>query len=435
MRTVLAIVLCLACACTGTRTGNPGHNGDLPSGVVVAASELAREENPTLSTGNAETFGMDNRAFAFALYHELAKQPGNLFVSPYSISSALAMTYAAAKGVTATEMAEALHFTLPQSELHAAFNATNLSLAKRKDQLVPSSGAGATIGNGFELRVVNQAWGQKDYKFLDSYLDLLAVNYGAGMYLLDFTKTEASRETINDWVADHTEQRIKDLLPKDSIHADTALVLTNAIYFKANWLDKFDAAATKPGTFTAESGARNVDMMHAEADVQYAMVDGYQAVALPYISPDVGMLVVLPPEGRFADTAGKLDATLVDSLRSNLGSALVTLSLPKWTFESEHTLKAALQVLGMNAAFDSRAADLSGMDGMPGHIYIDDVYHKAFIAVDEEGTEAAAATAVVFHAASLPPHYTLAFDRPFMFVVYDRPTGQLLFLGHLADPG
>jgi serpin B len=435
MRRLFALFLCLACGCTGTRTGNPGHNGEVPAGVIVAQSELSRDEHPELSSAKAQTFGSDNRAFALAMYRELAKQSGNLFFSPYSISTALAMTYAGAKGTTATEIASALHFTLPQPELHAAFNATDLALAKRKDQLVPSSGSEPTTGDGFSLHVVNQAWGQKGYEFLDSYLDVLATNYGAGLFLLDYGKPEPARMTINDWVADQTEQRIEDLLPEGSIDSDTRLVLTNAIYFKASWFDEFEVSATKPATFTSEAGARNVEMMHAVTEMTYAKVDGYQAVLMPYISPDVRMLVVLPPEGTFADVADKLDATLVDSLTSKLSRAIVTLSLPKWTFESENKLSAPLKVLGMNAAFAAGGADLSGMDGMPGHLYIDEVYHKAFVAVDEKGTEAAAATAVVASATSLPPQVTVTFDRPFMFLVYDEPTGQILFLGHLTDPG
>lgn len=434
MRTLLGLLLCLASGCTGTRTGNPGHNGDLPAGVVVAQSELSRDEHPKLASANAETFGTDNRAFALAMYRELAKTPGNLFFSPYSISTALAMTYAGAKGKTETEMASALHFTLPQSELHAAFNATDLQLAKRKDQLVPSNGSEPTKGDGFQLHVVNQAWGQKGYEFLDTYLDVLATNYGAGMFLLDYGKPEAARMTINDWVADQTEQRIEDLLPEDSIGRDTSLVLTNAIYFKASWFDEFEVSATTPAMFTSDAGTRSVAMMHAQANTTYAEVDGYRAVALPYVSPDVRMLVVLPPEGAFSDAASKFDAALVDSLRAKLSSAFVALSLPKWTFESENQLKAPLQALGMNAAFDA-SADLSGMDGMPGNLYIEEVYHKAFVAVDEKGTEAAAATAVVVTRVSLPQEVTVTFDRPFMFLIYDEPTGQILFLGHLADPG
>jgi serpin B len=432
MRTLLTLLLCLASACTGTRTGNPGSN-EPPPGVVLAKSELARDEHPKLSSDKVADFGGDNRAFALAMYRELAKESGNLFFSPYSISSALAMTYAGANGTTESEMASALHFSLSQSELHPAFNATDLALAKRKDDLTPSQGPEPTKGDGFELHVVNQAWGQKGYTFLDSYLDVLATNYGAGMFLLDFAKPEPARKTINDWVADQTQQRIEDLLPKDSIRADTRLVLTNAIYFKASWLNEFETWATKPATFEAEAGARTVDMMHAIVPATYADADGYRAVALPYISPSVQMVIVLPPEGRVADAIEKFDVALVDSLLSKFESASVTLSLPKFTFESKRTLKEPLRALGMNAAFDGNA-DFSGMDGTM-NLVIDEVYHQAFVAVDEHGTEAAAATAVVSRVKSAPQPVTLTLDRPFILFIYDAPTGHILFLGHLADPG
>jgi serpin B len=455
MRTLSRLVLCLVCACTGARDGSPHREDDEPSDVVdepsdvvdepadvvvppsgvdVAQSELTREAHPKLAAAKVETFATDNCGFALALYGELAKKPGNLFFSPYSISTALAMTYAGAKGNTESEMASALHFTLPQSDLHAAFNVTNLALAKRKGQLIPSNGDVTTQGNGFELRTVDQAWGQKGYDFLDSYLDVIAKNYGAGMYLIDFGQSEVARTTINDWVADQTEQRIEDLLPKQSIDSDARLVLTNAIYFKASWLREFDVAETKPATFRAEAAERSVDMMHAKHKLNYASVGGYQAVALPYLSPEVQMLVVLPPKGAFADASAGFDAATFESLRSKLAETIVTLSLPKWSFESANALKAPMQALGMKDAFESGVADLSGMDGNPGALYIAEVYHKAFIAVNEEGTEAAAATAVVGSADFMPLEVTVTFDRPFMFLVYDQPTGQILFLGHLMDP-
>jgi serpin B len=436
MRSVVLLSLCLAWGCSGTRTGNPGFR-DPPAGVEVASSKLTRDQKPTLTPQDALTFGEDNRAFTLALYHELAKEPGNLMFSPYSISTALAMTYAGAKGKTESELAGALHFTLPQAQLHAAFNATDRELAKRKDELSQRNGAG-TKGDGFELNMVNQAWGQRDYQFLDSYLDVLAVNYGAGLFLADFiTRAEQTRTLINDWVARETHSRITDLLPPDSLTERTQLVWTNAIYFKASWLNEFKAGATKPGTFMAEAGARDVQMMHDVWELQYAEVSGYQAVLLPYISPEVGMLLVLPPVGSFADAANELDEAVTAALLAHLNTAIVTLSLPKWTFNSERSLKQPLQALGIHDAFEQGVADLSGMDGQPGALYLGGVYHKTFIAVDEQGTEAAAATAVVGSTivSLITTQVTLTFDRPFMFLVYDRPTGQILFFGHLTDPG
>ncbi len=429
MRTLLGIALSIFAACTGTRTGNPGVTDDPPPGVIVAKSKIARETSPSVTAADAEKFGSDNRAFALALYEELAKEPGNLFFSPYSISTALAMTYAGAKGNTASEMASAMRFTLGQDRLHAAFNATDRELASRENASGdPMSGS----GGGFQLSIVNQAWGQQGYTFLDSYLDVLALNYGAGLFLLDFADADASRKTINDWVADQTEDRIEDLLPTGAIGRDTTLVLTNAIYFKASWLRKFDAALTAPAPFMAEAGTRSVPTMQRIGPGGYAESGGYQAVSLPYLSHDVKMLLILPPAGALSQHA--LDVGQLDALREGLDEAYLTVHLPKWTFESSRTLKGPLQALGMNDAFMSGVADLTGMDGMPGSLSISEVYHKAFVAVDEEGTEAAAATAVVIDRTSASEPVTVRFDRPFMFMIYDDPTGQILFFGHVADP-
>lgn len=423
MRKASALVLSLVCGCVGTRTGNPGAVG-VPDGVELAASELGRITDPQLSAADGATFGKDNRSFAFDLFSELSKKPGNLFYSPYSISTALAMTYAGARTETATEMEQALHFSLGQQTLHTAFNATDVALAKRKSE-VSSSSEQPQTGSGFELTLVNQAWGRKGYAFLDSYLDVLGQNYGAGLFLLDFGQSEQARGTINAWVQEQTRDRIKDLLPRGSVDGTTALVLTNAIYFKASWEQKFQKSQTAPGTFHAASGDLTVDMMHSAPKTGYAAVGGVQMLSLPYVSTNVSMLLILPPEGN-----PTLDVETFDALQAALSEHQIVLSLPKWSFESENPLKAPLTALGMEAAFG--AADFSGMDGHGG-LFISEVYHKAFVAVDEEGTEAAAATAVAINDSASPP-VTLSFDRPFLFAVYDKPTGQVLFFGRVEKP-
>ena len=280
---------------------------------------------------------------------------------------------------------------------------------------------------------MNQAWGQKGHRFLDGYLDVLAQHHGAGLFLLDFGAAERARSTINGWVADQTEQRIKDLLPAGSIDGDVVLVLTNAIYFKASWLTPFRPSETRPAAFHAEAGERTVDTMHLDVEAPYAEKDGYQLLRLAYASADVSMLLLLPPEGPLTAATTQLDAQRFEALRAALSSHAVILSLPKWTLESERRLREPLKALGVHAAFTAGQADFSGMDGERG-IYIDQVYHKAFVAVDEEGTEAAAATAVVTKHLSIMPSVKLAFDRPFMYAVMDEPTGQVLFMGQLADP-
>jgi serpin B len=342
---------------------------------------------------------------------------------------ALAMTYAGARGDTEREMASALRFGLPQASLHKAFNATDLALQGRAQELPE-----AASGDGFALRVTNGDFLQKGRSFQDAYLDVLAQQYDAGLYLADFAADpERERSAINTWVLDRTEQRIDELLPQGSIGSDVAFVLVNAIYFKASWFEKFDPKDTMPGTFHAPAGDVQVQMMHRSVE-QYVRGDGYQAVELSYISPAVRALFILPDEGQLAALEAKLERAWFDQLRQSLGRASVSLSLPRFRFDAEIQLRDALQALGMQRAFAAGAADFSGMSGSPGDLYIDQVYHKAFVAVDEEGTEAAAATAVVGRDVSLTVPVVLTFDRPFLFVIYDEPTGQILFMGRLSQP-
>jgi serpin B len=425
--------------CAGTSSGNPVLPGNppVPRGAALAKSDLPRERQPALSDSDAQQLASDNRNFAFDLYGQLHEQGSNLFFSPFSISLALAMTYAGARTTTEAEMANVMHFSLRQPTLHAELNATEQALLGRKSELAMSGDpATPTTGTGFELQLVNQAWGQKGYTFLGSYLDVLAKNYGAGLFLVDFASSEPTRLLINGWVQEQTAQRIKDLLPPKSLNDLTKLVLTNAIYFKASWLSKFDPKDTQDGVFHASVADRTVPMMHNVLEAQYGEGAGYRALELPYLSPSVRILLILPATGDLAALQQSLDETLFDRVRSSLGPYLVTLTLPKWSFESANKLKAPLQALGMQQAF-AGAADFSGIDGGSGHLFIDEVYHKAFVAVDEQGTEAAASTAVVLTTKDVlkKPSTEIAFDQPFVFLVYDEPTGQILFLGQLVDPG
>lgn len=431
---LLACLVAGALACSGTSSGNPADPGggsgglDVPKGAQLVRSELTREEDPSLRDADAETFGADNRAFAFALHAELAaaEPTENVFFSPFSVSTALAMTYAGAEGQTEREMREVLHFSLDEPTLHEAFNATDRVLDGRADELAMEA-----TGQGFELSVVNQVWGMTGYEFETPFLDVLGLNYGAGMLLVDFT-AEPTRDLINGWVADQTQDRVKDLLPPDALTVDTRFVLTNAIYFKANWLSQFDPEMTVDATFMAAAGPRTVQMMHQRFAWQYGEGAGYRAVELPYLSPDVRMLLILP-DGDLDALIASLDGAAFDALRAGLSEYDVTLDLPRFEFEAERTLKAPLRALGMQLAFGD--ADFSGLNGGREPIWIDEVYHKAFVAVDEEGTEAAAATAVVGVTRSTKPVAEIRFDRPFVFVIHDQPTGQILFLGSLRDPG
>ncbi|HEY8942776.1 MAG TPA: serpin family protein [Polyangiaceae bacterium] len=434
VRTGLVISMVLGAGCNGTSTGNPmdpgGGSAGAPAGSRFLKSELARDTEPSASSLDRSKLAASNREFAFELYRTLAAESGNLFLSPFSISVAFGMTYPGAEGDTEREIADTLHFDLPEPVLHASFNATLQELSGRAAELAPQS-----TGSGFELSLVNQAWGQDGYPFLSSYLDVLAVNYGAGLFALDFAETEPSRQIINQWVSDQTAARIEDLIPEGLLDSETRLVLTNAIYFKANWLSQFDEDDTEDAVFHAPEGDRPVRMMNQQLVTPYAEGAGYRAVELPYLSPAVRMLLVLPGEDgtEFASFAANLDDARLQEILAALSEYEVTLGLPKFQFESEYKLKTPLQTLGMPGAF-TRSADFSGIAGGIERLWIDEVFHKAFVAVDEKGTEAAAATAVVIRGESAKPQASIRFDRPFLFVIYDEPTGQLLFLGHLLDP-
>jgi serpin B len=316
--------------------------------------------------------------------------------------------------------------------LHAAFNALDFELAQRSKVELPPD----TAGNPPELHIANATWGDREYQFLDEYLDVLALNYGAGLRLLDFRRdSEGSLEIINSWVEEQTSDRIKDLIPEGAIDALTRLVLTNAIYFKGSWKEPFAEDRTGPGPFHLLDGNEvEAEMMHLSArQARYARVGSIQAVELGYVGDQISMLLLLPDEGGFAGVEARLDGAMLAEVLGGLGSAEVTLSMPKFEFEWELSLSDTLQDMGMVSAFGADA-DLSGMDGAR-NLAITDVLHKAFVSVDEQGTEAAAATAVIIGETSAGEMVEVNVDRPFIFLVRDNPTGAILFLGRVVDPG
>ncbi|HSW58234.1 MAG TPA: serpin family protein, partial [Dehalococcoidales bacterium] len=292
-------------------------------------------------------------------------------------------------------------------------------------------------GEGFRLNVVNAIWGQKGFQFTREYLDLLALNYGAGMRIVDYqTAPEPARQAINQWVADQTEDRIKDLLPQGSITNLTRLVLTNAIYFNAAWATQFDKASTRQGQFTLLNGEKvSLPMMNQFAkNYRYAEGDGYQAIELPYDGRELSMVILLPRSGQYTNFESRLDNTRLNSILAQMRNAAVDLSLPKFEIETELNLNDHLKKLGMTDAFEFSKADLSGMNGNK-ELFISDVVHKAFVAVDEAGTEAAAATGVVVGVTSMPTDIKqFIVDRPFIFLIKDNPTGTVLFLGRILNP-
>jgi len=409
-RSVLAMLLASAC----TSSTEP----------PLVKSDLERNLNPNISDADLDTLVADNTRFAADLYRQVRTTDGNLFMSPHSISTALAMTYAGANGTTATQMAAALHFTLPPATLHAGLSALDLALASR-----------ATVATGdtipFRLHTANSIWGQEGWEFLAPFLDTLAVNYGAGLHVLDFqADPDASRQTINAWIEDQTNDKIQDLLPEGSITELTRLVLTNAIYFSAAWSEPFDASDTADRPFQTPTGVAQVPTLYQRAEMRYGAGEGFRAAEIPYDGEQLSMVVVVPDD--LAAFEAQLTGSMLTSITSVLTHHEVQLKLPKFRFDAPLGLKATLQALGMVDAF-TEAADFSGIDGTRA-LSVSDVLHKGFIGIDERGTEAAAATAVIVGVTSVPPQAELTVDRPFVFFIRDVPTGTILFVGRVVDP-
>jgi serpin B len=407
--------------------GDSSMNGQgSPSQDDMAVSNLSYDSNPNIPPETVSELVVGNTDFTFDLYRALAADPGNLFLSPYSISMALAMTYAGAAGDTQAQMAETLHFSLPQDQLHSTFNQLTLTLLSRSE--LPE-------GEGFKFNIANALWAQQGYAFLDDYLDVLARSYDAGIHLVDFiAATEEARQRINTWVADQTEDKIKDIIPEGALTAATRLVLTNAIYFNAAWASTFEEEATQTETFTDLEGTQHeTPMMRQISYFLYTDADGVTVVEMPYVGGQMSMVMLMPPLDQFQAFEGSLDAERLQSVLDDMVSTNIHLSMPLFEFESEFGLSQTLAALGMPNAF-STEADFSGMDGGQ-DLFLQSVLHKAFISVDEEGTEAAAATAVVVGATALEEEpIQVSFDHPFIFLIRDRETGAILFIGRLLQP-
>jgi serpin B len=394
-----------------------------------AKSDKDYNNSPDVSDTALDTLVAGNNEFALELYRQLsAGDDGNLFFSPYSLSVALAMTYAGAEGTTEEQMAGTLNFILEEEDLHAAFNKLAIELASRGE------GDSSKDEDGFKLNIVNAIWGQVEYAFLSEYLDTLAVNYDAGLRLLDFVNDpEACRQTINEWVSQQTEGKIEDLIQKGIISEVTRLVLTNAIYFNAAWDKPFDEDNTTDGTFYLADGSTvTVPMMHQTEDFNYNAGDGYQAVELKYDGNELSMVIILPADGNFEQFEQSLDAAKLREILDGLHTASVTLSMPKFEYSSQFSVKDALEAMGMTDAFDM-GADFSGMDGTY-DLYIEDVVHKAYVSVDEAGTEAAAASAVVMNLKAVMENAEVTLDHPFIYLIRDIETGTILFIGSLVNP-
>lgn len=384
--------------------------------VVVASTCFAAGESPVVQ---------GNNAFAIKLYQNLASANSgrNVFLSPYSISTALAMTYAGARGETEKQMAQALQFGLPQKDLHPAFSTLMKSMES------------GTKGRQYKLHIANALWGQEGRKLLPEFLNIAKTQYEGGYRAVNFRRDpEASRKTINAWVEERTNKLIKDLLARNDITELTVLVLTNAIYFKGNWLTQFKKEQTKEAPFfVTPATSIPVPMMLQEGTFGHGEADSTQLLELPYAGDDLSMLVLLP-KGDVREAEQLLTRRGIADLRSRLVPETVKVFLPKFKFKERYSLSQPLQDLGMVDAFDEMRADFSGMTGQK-ELYVSRVIHQANVDVNEEGTEAAAATAVVMSTKSMPRTTVFRADRPFLFAIMHKPTGSILFLGRVMKPG
>jgi serpin B len=364
-----------------------------------------------------------NNAFALDLYGHLRARPGNLFFSPHSIRTALGMTYAGARGQTAAEMARALHFNLPPERLHPALGALVRDLS------------GTDKKRGYQLNIANALWAQKDYTFLPEFLKLIHDQYHAALEELDFAgNTEQARKTINDWVEKQTQDKIKDLLPPGVLDSRTRLVLTNAIYFKGTWASPFKKNYTHDAPFhLAAKQDVNVPMMNQKESFPYFQGDRFQVLELPYAGKDLSMVIFLPKEvDGLADFEKNLTAEKLAGWLGRLREQEVVVSLPRFKVTAEFSLKDTLSSMGMAQAFSS-AADFSGMDGKL-DLWLSNVIHKAFVDVNEEGTEAAAATGVIVAAKAVLRETVFRADHPFLFLIRERRSGSILFQGRVVNP-
>lgn len=424
MRRARVLAAMMALTLTGVACGNDEDGGDAAmGGGDVVQAELARVAvDPRRDDGAAAA---DN-ALGTDLYRLLvAERQGNLVFSPYSIAVALAMTRNGAAGDTAAEMDAVLHAELA-GDLNTGFNALDAALAARNGER--SSGEERT--GEVRIATANALWPQAGQPFQQAFLDTLAAQYGAGLHTVDYGDPETARGEINDWVADRTEDRIPELVPAGLLDPLTRLVLTNAVYFKAPWREQYAALGDR--IFTLPDGTSvAVPTMTGGSGGRYGSGAGWSAAALPYLGDELEMVVVVPDDlGAFE--AG-LDPRTIETVRSQLDETLLYAQLPLFTFRSQLPLGGTLQALGMPTAFDPDRADFSAMTAEE-DLFISAVQHEAFIAVDEQGTEAAASTAVMMRARGAPVGGTLVADRPFLFAVRDVATGAVLFLGRVVDP-
>jgi serpin B len=431
MKRSFLCLLVTALLVTACASAPPAASGD--TGVVYAKSDASRQTNPQVDPQKLESLVAGNTTFALNFYKDIQATPGNIVFSPLSLSLALSMTQAGAEGQTKEQMLQALALQDLGDEVHPAFNALLQALEASQAQSTPDP-----KGNKFQLSIANSLWGQSGFDFRQPFLDTLAKNYGAGIYKVDYVqKPDGARQAINAWVNDATAGKIPDLISQDAIDPLTRLVLANAIYFNGSWLYPFDRDATQKAPFTLLDGSRaSVDTMHMEGqNLAYAQLGNLQAVRLPYLSQDFSMVLLVPDEGAFRSVEAGLNPGQLGEILAALSPRAVNLSMPKFDFAASVDAVEPLKRLGMTVPFDASRADFSGMTGGK-DLHISDVLHKATVSVNENGTEAAAATAVVMSLTSAPSEgpVTLRVDRPFLFLIQHQPSGAILFMGRVLQP-
>ena len=388
--------------------------------AAVSLSAAETKESPAALTPAARA-----NTIAFKFYSKASAKPGNVFFSPYSIHTAFAMVYEGARGKTAGEIASVFAFQQKPAEMRASLESLKTDLA--------------AAAKGSEFTQANSFWAQEGYRFLPSFLKPLGARYGAEARQADFAaKTEEARGLINGWTEKQTKGKIKELFPKGALNPLSRLVLVNAVYFKGTWLEPFSKEMTAEADFTKTGGEKvKVQMMAAPGTrkAEYSESDELQALRLPYQGGSLSMLVLLPREGKaLADTEKALTPEKLDALRKGLQKQKVKVFLPKFTFSSGFALNDALSQLGMPAAFTEGTADFSGMDGT-NKLYIQSAFHKAFVEVNEEGTEAAAATGVAMGVKSMAfDFFQFRANRPFLFFIEDARSGLILFMGRMEEP-
>lgn len=389
--------------------------------LFLAFTMPAQSQQPTLAEKNNQ--------FALDLYKQLGAKPGNLFFSPYSLSAALGMTYTGAKGDTAAEMAKVMHFPADPEKLAPEFG-----------QLIQTL-QGPGVKREYQLSTANAIWAQEGLSYRPDFLRITQTNYQAGLKLVNYGKNaDGVRLEINRWVEKQTNDKIKDLIAKGALTADTRMVLANAIYFYGDWATPFEKKSTQTAKFqTGGKGAVDVAMMNNTAHFQYMENDTFQLVSMPYKGNELSMVVLLPKKVDGLDSVEK--SLTENSLRTAIGQLAgrrVHISLPKVKMTQDFQLGKTLVAMGMQKAFSDKEADFSGIaDTSRERLYISEVVHKAFVAVDEKGTEAAAATAVlIFGVTSAIPQPPVRFnaDHPYLFAIRHNATGSILFLGRVNDP-